>query len=149
MPLFRPRQIDRVGRVLPVGLQVDEAEDALGAGHGYEGLVVLVSYYGERMEEEAGEEEKLDDLAGLHVALEDAPAAEEEQGGDEELAVELEHRLEDGGAAGEVGVVLRVVGEEGAEEACVQVFAHKPLGHADAVDRLDEGGSDRAPPAPG
>ena len=83
-------------------------------------------------------------LSDRHVAVEDPPAAGDEQGGDEELAVQLEERGQDGGGAGEGDVVPGVVGQQAPEEARVGLLAHEALGHPDAVDRLGQGGRDAA-----
>ncbi len=70
--------------------------------------------------------------------MEDAPAADQEQQADEDLAVELEQRQEDRAGAGGAHIIARVVHEQVAEERGIGLLAHEALGDADAGDRLRE-----------
>ncbi len=131
-------QVDRGGVVLPVRLGVEQPEHPLRPRHRDQSLVVLVADDLDRREEHVGEEEKLNEVAHLHVAVERPPAAEHEQNGDEELAVQLEQRHEDRRGARQGDVVPGVIVEQTAEQTRVRLLPHKTLRDAHAVDRLGQ-----------
>ena len=143
-PPPRVGEVGGGGVVFPVGLSVNHAEDAFGAGHGDQGLVVLGADRGDGGEELIREEEERDKAVEGHVAVEHAPAAEHEEDGDEELAVEFEKRREFCGGAGEGDVVAGVLGEEAAEESEVGFLTDEALRDAHAADGFGERGSDAA-----
>ena len=90
------RQRLRVRRVLPLRRPVEQAEHPLGAGHRRQRLVVLIAENLDRAEEDVGQEEEADQVAGRHldVGRQHAVAADEQQGRDERLAVQFQERHE-------------------------------------------------------
>ena len=141
-PAVEAGQVLGGGVVPPFRRGIEDAEDAFGAGHGREGLVIEVADAAHGLEEDAGEEEEVDQVADRHVDPrgEHAVAAHQQQHGDEHLAGELQQRQEDGRGACHLDVVLRMGGHHVLENAGVDVLAHEALGHPDAVDRLGQGG---------
>ena len=124
----------RVGGIGPIGRRVEQPEDAFRADQRGEGLGVLGADDADGIEEHVRPEEELDDAeASEVVVMEHAPAAEQEQEADEELAVEFQQRQEDGGGARGAHVVAGMVLREVAEQPGVRLLAHETLGDADAV----------------
>lgn len=130
------------GGIGPIWLGIQEAEDALCADEGGEGLGVLCGEVADGIEEEIGLEVELDDCADGGLMMEDAPAAEEDEEADEELAIELEDGEEDGAGAAGGDAVAGVIDEEDAEEGGIGLLADEALCDADAGDGFGESGGD-------
>ena len=132
------------GIIRPIRRHIDQTENPLRSGHGEQRLGVLVADDGDGGEKLVREQEKRDEPAHRHVAMKYAPAADQEQQGHKELAVEFKQGREDGRGAGQRDVVARMVGQQIPEKTGIGLLPHKALRHPDAVDRFREGGGDAA-----
>ena len=104
----------------------------------------MVANDGDGCEELVRQQEERDEVADLHLMVKHPEAAEQQQHGDEELAVELQQRREKRRRARERDTEARMVGEQRAKQAGVGLLAHEALRDADAVDRLGERGGHAA-----
>ena len=129
-----------VGRVAPGGHGVQQLEHPLGPGHRGQRLVVQVAEHGDGVEKQVGEEQELHQRADLDVAGQRLGAPHRQQGGDEQLPVELQHRQEDRRVADHLHVVARVHVDQLAEQAAVDVLAHVALGDLHPGHRFGQGG---------
>ena len=139
-------QPERIFWFAPVGRRVEQVEDPFGAGHRRQSLVVLVPEHLNRVEKDVRQEEELNQIAAGHVnvGIQDAVAADQQQRGNEKLAVEFQERQKDPRRADRGHVVSRVIAHQIVKQPPVQVLADECLRDTNAAHRF---GKRRGDPA--
>src|SRR5947199_7837514 len=127
-------------KIFPFRFQIDEAEEAFGARHGGQGLVVLVANDLDRLEEKIRQKKEHHEIAHVHVhpsvPLQRTVAANECHCAEEKLAFHLQQRNENGGSLSDADVVFAVNVYQLAEKACIDLLADERLLDANTIDRF-------------